>query len=84
MARPGVGAPARGAGGGPGVVLRVLHADQPRRHVVAAARRGSEGAPGLSRVLAALQQVAAARAGARTAPADGGAPPDGPSTVQST
>ncbi|GAA3175654.1 MULTISPECIES: LysR family transcriptional regulator [Streptomyces] len=84
MARPGVGAPARGTGGGPGVVLRVLHADQPRRHVVAAARRGSEGAPGLSRVLAALQQVAAARAGARTAPADDGAPPDEAPTVQST
>ncbi|WP_251076672.1 LysR family transcriptional regulator [Streptomyces benahoarensis] len=85
MARPGgVGAPVRGAGGGPGVVLRVLHADQPRRHVVAAARRGSEGAPGLSRVLAALQQAAAARAGARTAPADGDAPPDGPPTVQSS
>ncbi|MGW1837855.1 LysR family transcriptional regulator [Streptomyces sp. NPDC002067] len=84
MARPGeAGGPARGPADGPGVVLRVLHADQPRRHVVAAARRGSEGAPGLSRVLAALQQAAAARAGARTAPADGDAPPDGPPTVQS-
>ncbi|MER7154926.1 LysR family transcriptional regulator, partial [Streptomyces lydicus] len=56
-----VGAPGR-AQGGAGVVLRVLHADQPRRHVVAAVRRGSEGAPGLSRVLAALRQAAAAQA----------------------
>ncbi|MFG2828524.1 LysR family transcriptional regulator [Streptomyces sp. NPDC048434] len=48
----------RGAGG---VVLRVLHADQPRRHVIAAARRGSEGAPGPARVLAALRQAAAAQ-----------------------
>ncbi|MFI0150861.1 LysR family transcriptional regulator [Streptomyces lydicus] len=60
MAMAGVGAPGR-ARGGAGVVLRVLHADQPRRHVVAAVRRGSEGAPGLSRVLAALRQAAAAQ-----------------------
>ncbi len=63
----GLGAAGRGAGGravragrgGGGVALRVLHADQPRRHVVAAARRGSEGAPGPARVLAALRQAAA-------------------------
>ncbi|WP_326620854.1 LysR family transcriptional regulator [Streptomyces decoyicus] len=63
----GLGAVGRGAGGdavragrgGGGVALRVLHADQPRRHVVAAARRGSEGAPGPARVLAALRQAAA-------------------------
>lgn len=41
-----------------GVAVRVLHADQPRRHVVAAVRRGSEGAPGLARVLAALRRAA--------------------------
>ncbi|MEV0599839.1 LysR family transcriptional regulator [Streptomyces sp. NPDC050315] len=45
--------------GGAGVAVRVLHADQPRRHVVAAVRRGSEDAPGMSRVLGALRQVAA-------------------------
>ncbi|MEW2439605.1 LysR family transcriptional regulator [Streptomyces caniferus] len=50
---------AQGPRGGGGVAVRVLHADQPRRHVVAAARRGSEGAPGLARVLAALRQAAA-------------------------
>lgn len=44
-----------------GVALRVLSGDQPRRHVIAAARRGSEGAPGLARVLAALRQAAAAQ-----------------------
>ncbi|MBL1093010.1 MULTISPECIES: LysR family transcriptional regulator [Streptomyces] len=56
----GRGGPAeREAGGpGPGVALRVLSGDQPRRHVVAAVRRGSEGAPGLARVLAALRQAA--------------------------
>lgn len=45
--------------GGAGVAVRVLHADQPRRHVVAAVRRGAEDAPGMARVLAALRQVAA-------------------------
>ncbi|MEU7482813.1 LysR family transcriptional regulator [Streptomyces sp. NPDC042319] len=45
--------------GGAGVAVRVLHADQPRRHVVAAVRRGAEDAPGMSRALAALHQVAA-------------------------
>ncbi|GES29550.1 LysR family transcriptional regulator [Streptomyces angustmyceticus] len=49
-------------GGGRGVAVRVLDADQPRRHVVAAVRRGSEAAPGLARVLAALRQAAAAQA----------------------
>ncbi|MFI9027582.1 LysR family transcriptional regulator [Streptomyces sp. NPDC053560] len=47
--------------GGAGVAVRVLHADQPRRHVVAAVRRGAEDAPGMSRVLAALHQAAAER-----------------------
>lgn len=56
----GGGAPA-GHGGREGVALRVLSGDQPRRHVIAAARRGSEGAPGLARVLAALRQAAAAQ-----------------------
>ncbi|MEU6119513.1 LysR family transcriptional regulator [Streptomyces sp. NPDC047117] len=45
--------------GGAGVAVRVLHADQPRRHVVAAVRRGAEDAPGMSRALAALHQAAA-------------------------
>ncbi|WP_052866921.1 MULTISPECIES: LysR family transcriptional regulator [Streptomyces] len=45
--------------GGAGVAVRVLHADQPRRHVVAAVRRGAEDAPGMSRALTALRQVAA-------------------------
>ncbi|MEU7277194.1 LysR family transcriptional regulator [Streptomyces sp. NPDC045431] len=44
-----------------GVVMRVLEADQPRRHVVAAARRGAESAPAVARVLAALREVAALR-----------------------
>ncbi|MET9361985.1 LysR substrate-binding domain-containing protein [Streptomyces sp. NPDC006632] len=42
-----------------GVVTRVLSADQPRRHVVAAVRRGAEGGPALARVLGALRDVAA-------------------------
>lgn len=46
-----------------GVVMRALGADRPRRHVVAAVRRGSESAPGVSRVLAALRETAAERAG---------------------
>ncbi|WP_419994966.1 LysR family transcriptional regulator [Streptomyces boninensis] len=47
------------AGGEPpaGVVVRALQSDQPRRHVVAAVRSGAEVAPGVSRVLAALQTV---------------------------
>ncbi|MDN3296965.1 LysR family transcriptional regulator [Streptomyces ficellus] len=44
-----------------GVVMRVLDADQPRRHVVAAVRRGAESAPAVARLLAALREVAARR-----------------------
>ncbi|MGA5556795.1 LysR family transcriptional regulator [Streptomyces lavendulocolor] len=44
-----------------GVVMRVLEADQPRRHVVAAVRRGAETAPAVARLLAALREVAARR-----------------------
>ncbi|MFJ8296910.1 LysR family transcriptional regulator [Streptomyces sp. NPDC094447] len=47
--------------GGAGVVMRVLAADQPRRHVVAAVRRGAEEGPAVARVLAALRQAAAQR-----------------------
>ncbi|MEU8622257.1 LysR family transcriptional regulator [Streptomyces sp. NPDC048623] len=43
---------------GSGVVMRVLSADQPRRHVVAAVRRGAEEGPAVARVLAALRQAA--------------------------
>ncbi|WP_238782679.1 LysR family transcriptional regulator [Streptomyces monomycini] len=50
--------PVRGESGAAAVAVRVLRADQPRRHVVAAVRRGAEGAPGLARVLAALRRVA--------------------------
>ncbi|MER5744119.1 LysR substrate-binding domain-containing protein [Streptomyces sp. NPDC002225] len=42
-----------------GVVMRVLDADQPRRHVVAAVRQGAERGPAVARVLAALTTVAA-------------------------
>ncbi|GAA2418425.1 LysR family transcriptional regulator [Streptomyces pulveraceus] len=41
-----------------GVVMRVLAADQPRRHVVAAVRRGAERGPAVARVLAALTATA--------------------------
>lgn len=41
-----------------GVVMRVLDADQPRRHVVAAVRQGAESGPAVARVLAALRTVA--------------------------
>ncbi|MCX5382409.1 LysR substrate-binding domain-containing protein [Streptomyces sp. NBC_00083] len=44
-----------------GVVMRVLSADQPRRHVVAAVRRGAEEGPAVARVLAALREVANVR-----------------------
>ncbi|MEU2787590.1 LysR family transcriptional regulator [Streptomyces sp. NPDC007100] len=54
--------PVGGEGGTAAVAVRVLRADQPRRHVVAAVRRGAEGAPGLARVLAGLRQVAAGTA----------------------
>lgn len=43
-----------------GVVMRVLEADQPRRHVVAAVRRGGERGPALARVLDALREAARA------------------------
>jgi DNA-binding transcriptional LysR family regulator len=46
-----------------GVVMRVLSADQPRRHVVAALRRGAEEGAGVARVVGALREVAAARVG---------------------
>ncbi|MDX3374934.1 LysR family transcriptional regulator [Streptomyces sp. ME02-6991-2A] len=42
-----------------GVVMRVLEADQPRRHVVAAVRHGAESGPAVARVLSALSRVAA-------------------------
>ncbi|MFB9391277.1 LysR family transcriptional regulator [Streptomyces coeruleoprunus] len=45
----------------PGVVTRVLKADRPRRHVVAAVRRGAESAPAVARLLAALTAAATAR-----------------------
>ncbi|KUF14843.1 LysR family transcriptional regulator [Streptomyces silvensis] len=41
----------------PGVVMRDLGAGRPRRHVVAAVRRGAEGAPALARVLGALREA---------------------------
>ncbi|MET9925620.1 MULTISPECIES: LysR family transcriptional regulator [unclassified Streptomyces] len=41
-----------------GVVMRVLEADQPRRHVVAAVRHGAESGPAAARVLTALTAVA--------------------------
>ncbi|WP_328677807.1 LysR family transcriptional regulator [Streptomyces sp. NBC_00322] len=44
-----------------GVVMRVLSADQPRRHVVAAVRRGAEEGRGVGRVVGALRGVAARR-----------------------
>ncbi|MFF1413963.1 LysR family transcriptional regulator [Streptomyces sp. NPDC058289] len=44
-----------------GVAVRVLSHDRPTRHVIAALRRGSESAPAVAHVLAALRTVAAAR-----------------------
>lgn len=44
-----------------GVAVRVLSQDRPTRHVIAALRRGSESAPAVAHVLAALRNVAAAR-----------------------
>ncbi|MFE9778717.1 LysR family transcriptional regulator [Streptomyces sp. NPDC005775] len=41
-----------------GVVLRVLEADRPRRHVVAAVRQGAKDGPAVARVLAALREAA--------------------------
>ncbi|MBF9070216.1 LysR family transcriptional regulator [Streptacidiphilus fuscans] len=42
----------------PGVRIRVLTEDQPRRHVIGAVRRGSETAPRLKVVVRSLQRVA--------------------------
>lgn len=44
-----------------GVAVRGLPHDRPTRHVIAALRRGSESAPAVAHVLAALRAVAAAR-----------------------
>lgn len=44
-----------------GVVMRVLEADRPRRHVVAAVRQGAEAGPAVVRFLEALTEVAASR-----------------------
>ncbi|GGT16979.1 LysR family transcriptional regulator [Streptomyces kurssanovii] len=44
-----------------GVLMRPLGTDRPRRHVLAAVRRGSESAPGVARVLDALREVASKR-----------------------
>lgn len=44
-----------------GVVMRTLSADHPRRHVVAAVRRGAAGGAGVSRVLSALRGVVPVR-----------------------
>ncbi|UUN26938.1 LysR family transcriptional regulator [Streptomyces sp. FIT100] len=44
-----------------GVAMRVLGPDQPRRHVIAAVRRGAEEAPGVERVLQALREAAHTR-----------------------
>ncbi|MFD4747567.1 LysR family transcriptional regulator [Streptomyces rubiginosohelvolus] len=41
-----------------GVVMRVLEADRPRRHVVAAVRHGAASGPAVARVLAALTETA--------------------------
>ncbi|WP_405780760.1 LysR substrate-binding domain-containing protein [Streptomyces sp. NBC_00859] len=46
-----------------GVVTRVLNADQPLRHVIAAVRRGAEGGTAVSRVLDSLREVAGGRDG---------------------
>ncbi|MDQ0796357.1 LysR substrate-binding domain-containing protein [Streptomyces sp. B1I3] len=43
-----------------GVAMRVLDADRPHRHVVAAVRQGAEQGPAVARVLAALRRAAAA------------------------
>ncbi|MGW1229120.1 LysR family transcriptional regulator [Streptomyces sp. NPDC001478] len=46
-----------------GVVMRALDADRPRRHVVAAVRRGAEAGPAVARVLEALRTAAAPHTG---------------------
>ncbi|MFD5322967.1 LysR family transcriptional regulator [Streptomyces sp. NPDC127092] len=58
---PRMAAAERRTGAGSGVVMRVLSADQPRRHVVAAVRRGAEEGPAVAKVLAALRQAAVQR-----------------------
>ncbi|CAM5708325.1 LysR family transcriptional regulator OS=Streptomyces alboniger OX=132473 GN=CP975_12055 PE=3 SV=1 [Streptomyces alboniger] len=40
-----------------GVLMRVLAADRPRRHVVAAVRRGAAGGAAVARVLAELREA---------------------------
>ncbi|MFE2374501.1 LysR family transcriptional regulator [Streptomyces sp. NPDC059398] len=47
----------------PGVVTRVLSADQPLRHVIAAVRRGAEERSATGRVLDALREVAEEQGG---------------------
>ncbi|MGH4028324.1 LysR family transcriptional regulator [Actinomycetota bacterium Odt1-20B] len=44
-----------------GVVMRVLEEDNPRRHVVAAVRRGAEDGAGVGRVLGALREAVETR-----------------------
>ncbi|WP_328326581.1 MULTISPECIES: LysR family transcriptional regulator [unclassified Streptomyces] len=46
-----------------GVVTRVLSADQPQRHVIAAVRRGAEEGTAVGRVLDALREVAGGQGG---------------------
>ncbi|MET7661725.1 LysR family transcriptional regulator [Streptomyces sp. NPDC005373] len=53
--------PRMAAAGREGVVMCALGEDRPVRHVVAAVRSGSEGAPAVSRVLDALRDAAAER-----------------------
>ncbi|MBM7439126.1 LysR substrate-binding domain-containing protein [Streptomyces sp. HB132] len=43
-----------------GVAMRVLQADRPYRHVVAAVRQGAERGPAVARVLSVLREVATA------------------------
>ncbi|MCX4645432.1 MULTISPECIES: LysR family transcriptional regulator [unclassified Streptomyces] len=53
--------PRMAAAGREGVVMCALGEDRPVRHVVAAVRSGSEGAPAVSRVLDALRDAAGER-----------------------
>ncbi|QIP86477.1 LysR family transcriptional regulator [Streptomyces sp. Tu 2975] len=53
--------PRMAAGRRDGVLMRPLGTDRPRRHVLAAVRRGAESAPGVARVLDALREVASER-----------------------
>ncbi|WP_175411980.1 LysR family transcriptional regulator [Streptomyces sp. TRM64462] len=50
-----------GASRTPGVTVRGLTPDPPRRHVIAAVRRGAESTPALAHVLTALRETAGAR-----------------------